>query len=304
LRQIGTLPAESGARLLADYLLTLGVTTRIREESEGWGVWVLDEDRLARARQEFEAFRNNPDDPRFQAAPRTAETIRRESERLDSQYRKNFRLVSSSWSGPQLRRRPLTIGLIAACVAVYLLMNWSRKADLQVIDALAFSGLRVQMADGQIHLEPGGIEDILHGQVWRLITPIFLHFNPIHLLFDMWALSFFGSLIEYRRDTRTLALLVFLTAIASNVGQHLYNISFVGHPVNFGGMSGVVYGLFGYVWMKGQYEPEQGMILHPSSVQMMLFWLVICMFGFIGNVANAAHAVGLVAGILCGLARL
>lgn len=304
MRQIGILPGEGAARLLADYLLTLGVTTRIREESEGWGVWVLDEDRFARARQEFDAFRNNPEDPRFQAAPRTAESIRRESERLEAQYRKNFRHVSNTWSGPGLRRRPLTIGLIAACVAVYLLMHWSKNADFRVIDALAFSGFRVEMVAGRFQLEPGGIENILHGEVWRLVTPIFLHFNPIHLLFDMWALSFFGSLIEYRRGTRMLALLVFLLAITSNLGQHLYNVYFVGQPVNFGGMSGVVYGLFGYVWMKGQYEPEQGMILHPSSVQMMLFWLAICMLGFIGNVANAAHAVGLVAGMLCGLARL
>ena len=74
--------------------------------------------------------------------------------------------------------------------------------------------------------------------------------------------------------------------------------------MTFGGMSGVVYALFGYVWMKGRYEPEQGMILHPSTVQTMLLWLVLCMTGFLGNIANAAHVVGLVAGILFGLARL
>jgi GlpG protein len=46
------------------------------------------------------------------------------------------------------------------------------------------------------------------------------------------------------------------------------------------------------------------MILHPSSVQTMLFWLVLCMTGVLGNIANAAHVVGLAAGILCGLSRL
>lgn len=69
-------------------------------------------------------------------------------------------------------------------------------------------------------------------------------------------------------------------------------------------MSGVAYALFGYIWMKGQHEPEQGMILHPSTVQTMLFWLVLCMMGFVGNVANAAHVVGVAVGIICGLARL
>jgi GlpG protein len=69
-------------------------------------------------------------------------------------------------------------------------------------------------------------------------------------------------------------------------------------------MSGVVYALFGYVWMKGLYEPEQGMILHPSTVQFMLLFLVLCMTGLMGSVANAAHVVGLVTGMLLGLARL
>ena len=69
-------------------------------------------------------------------------------------------------------------------------------------------------------------------------------------------------------------------------------------------MSGVVYALFGYIWMKGQNEPEQGMILHPSTVQTMLFWLVLCMMGWVGNVANTAHVVGVAVGIVCGLAQL
>ena len=40
------------------------------------------------------------------------------------------------------------------------------------------------------------------------VTPIFMHFGIVHLLFDLWALALFGSLIEYRRGTRTLAVLV------------------------------------------------------------------------------------------------
>src|SRR5947209_1986349 len=74
LRQIGSLNGEDAARKLADHLLTLGVKTQIRPAPDGWGLWALDEDRLPLARQEFEAFRGNPDDPRFAAAPRVAET--------------------------------------------------------------------------------------------------------------------------------------------------------------------------------------------------------------------------------------
>jgi hypothetical protein len=114
LRQIGTLSGESAARHLADHLLSLGMPAKIREQPDGWGVWVIDEDRLTQARQEFDTFRDHPDDPRFQAAPQTAEEIRREAERLDQRYRKNFRAGSDIWSRPNFRRRPLTLALIVA----------------------------------------------------------------------------------------------------------------------------------------------------------------------------------------------
>ena len=52
--------------------------------------------------------------------------------------------------------------------------------------------------------------------------------------------------------------------------------SWIGWGVGaYGGMSGVVYALFGYLWMKGQVDPEPGMVLHPSTVRVMLLWLVL-----------------------------
>ena len=45
------------------------------------------------------------------------------------------------------------------------------------------------------------------------------------------------------------------------------------------------------------------MMLHPMTVQLMLIWLVFCMLGGSqGHVANVAHVVGLVVGMLYGLA--
>jgi GlpG protein len=302
LRQIGTLSGETAARRLVDHLLTLGVTTQVRPESAGWGIWVIDEDRLALARSEFEAFRNNPDDPRFKAAAQSAETIRREAQKLDKQYQKNFRLVKESWDRPNIRKRPLTFALIVVCAAVYLLTNLPGRGH-RVENALAFSGLHPVEIEGELHWQRHGVEDILHGEVWRLITPIFLHFSIIHILFNLWALAFLGTLIETRRGTGTLALLVFVSALSSNLGEFLLESNYMGGPALFGGMSGVVYALFGYVWMKGRYEPELGMILHPNSVQIMLIWLVACMIGLLGSIANGAHVVGLLTGIGLGLSR-
>ena len=103
------------------------------------------------------------------------------------------------------------------------------RSEARVEQALAFSVDHVERIDGNLVLRPGGIEDIVHGEVWRLVTPIFIHFGPLHLLFNMWAMAALGSLIEYRRGTATLALLVLLSAVVSNLGEYLYEVNSFGH---------------------------------------------------------------------------
>jgi GlpG protein len=70
---------------------------------------------------------------------------------------------------------------------------------------------------------------------------------------------------------------------------------------NFGGMSGVVFGLFGYVWMKSVYEPGCGLFVGGRTILLMVFWLVLCMTPYLGlNIANTAHLVGLGVGMILG----
>lgn len=298
MRQIGTLPRNVDPRILADHLLSLGITNRIDERPDGWAVWIHNEDHLAQARDELEAFRQDPTAGHYNASVQTARARRQETERRDREYRRNFRSLSGHWDQPNIRRRPLTSGLIAVSVAVFL-VNLIFPA-YHVYDRLAFTLFGV---DEFGHLHALGLRLILRGEVWRLITPIFIHFGPIHLLFNMWALWVLGSLVEARRGVGTLALVVLLSALVSNMGEYVYDVQ-MGHQfAQFGGMSGVVYAIFGYIWMKGRFEPEQGMMLHPSTIRTMLLWLVICFTGALGPIANAAHVVGLLAGVWFGLAR-
>ena len=112
-------------------------------------------------------------------------------------------------------------------------------------------------------------------------------------------------MIEVRRGTLRLAVLILISAVISNLGQYFWmERTDPGEPHLFEGMSGVVYALFGYIWMKGLYQPEQGMILHPNTITIMLLWLVLCMTGTIGPIANAAHVMGLVVGVAFGVLRL
>lgn len=137
--------------------------------------------------------------------------------------------------------------------------------------------------------------DILGGEVWRLVTPIFLHFGVLHLLFNMMWLWDLGRSIEYLKGRGFLLLFVLTTGVLSNLAQY----AITGNP-NFGGMSGVVYALLGYAWIQGRVNPAFGMALHQSTVMMMLVWYVLCWTGLMGPIANWAHTAGLLVGMAWG----
>jgi len=154
-------------------------------------------------------------------------------------------------------------------------------------------------------------ELILQGQVHRLVTPIFLHFMigslPIHLIFNMMWLWELGGAIEKERSPWYLLGLVLIIGIASNMGQYFGEYLMEGYVdprYLFGGMSGVVFGLLGFIFMRHKFDPFFRVPLHPGIMQFMMIWLVL---GFVLNstgmigIANAAHLIGLVAGGVLGV---
>ena len=147
--------------------------------------------------------------------------------------------------------------------------------------------------------------NIRRGEVWRLITPIFIHYDMSHIVFNMLALYSFGSLVEDRRGRAFFLRLVIALAVLSNVGQALES-SFRGYIPSFGGMSGVVYGVFGYAITKTRFDSREPYALGQFTTLIMMLWFVLCIFRdvppfshlltAIPHVANTAHAVGLIAG--------
>jgi GlpG protein len=69
---------------------------------------------------------------------------------------------------------------------------------------------------------------------------------------------------------------------------------------SFGGMSGVVYGLLGYIWMQGRFNPASRLSLQPQTVTFMIVWFFVCLAGLVGPIANTAHGVGLAVGVAWG----
>lgn len=132
------------------------------------------------------------------------------------------------------------------------------------------------------------------GELWRFITPAFVHLDVLHILFNMMWLGALGSAIEYVRGTRVFVLLCILLAVVAHLAQVMWT------GPNFGGASGVVFGLIGYVWMKGKTQPHVGIYLEHRTVVYSILWLVLCMTGALGPIANAAHLGGFLLGIAIG----
>ena len=291
MRLIGHLPEEKAARTFGDYLYVHGIENHLElEKPDGWGIWISDEDKIEEATSLLTAFQLNPADPKYLAKAKAAPELRAEAEKSEANYRKKvsdrrqlFRPLGAYGFGP------LTFVLIAISVLVAILSKLG--AEHQPIMSLFITNYTLS---GNLIEWNNALPEIRHGQLWRLITPIFIHFGPLHIIFNMLWLRDLGSMIEGRQSTWRLAVLVLVIAACSNLGQF-----WVGGPM-FGGMSGVVYGLLGYIWMRGKFDPASGLGLHPSTVTMMIIWFFACFTPLLPHVANGAHAVGLVMGIAWG----
>ena len=126
----------------------------------------------------------------------------------------------------------------------------------------------------------------------------------LHLVFNLMWLYDLGATIESRWRARHLVVLVVIIGFLANGAQYLINWDFQ-HGFTTtnalsGGMSGVVYGLFGYIWIRGRREPRLNLHLQQQTVVLMLGWLVFCMTGMIGRIGNSAHLVGLLVGVVAG----
>ncbi len=289
MRQLGTIPDERSATRFGDYLLTLGIETRLEQTPAGFVIWVFNEDRLPQARQELDTFLQQPDDPRYVSALREADQLRRETARKQAAARRNMIDARTIWTPMgTARRRPLTTALILASVVVTLATSFGQKTS--VLRYLLVSDF-VVANDGVYTHSP--FYDIKHGEVWRVLTPAFVHFDLLHLLFNMLWLYSLGGVLEGRYGTWRLGALVTVLAIASTLGEYLGSGS-----IFFGGMSGVVYGLFGFIWIKSRFDPLSRLFISQSTVFWMVAWFFLCMTGTVGHIANWAHGVGLVCGAI------
>jgi GlpG protein len=302
MRQAGTLSNRDDAQRLADYLLTLGIVAKVEPDGADWALWIREEDQIPQATKELEQFKANPQAACYRQAADTAGALRKQQAREDQRRQKNLIEMRNRWDTKPGGWRVLTFALIAASVIVALLTDFGQN-DSAFLRYLWFQPPPTTLL-GQLNWSP--TQSIHEGQVWRIFTPIFIHMSVLHLLFNMYWLYIFGSMIEMRRGTVRFACLVIAIAAISNWGEYFFsyrvNPFHIKPTIYFGGMSGVGYGLFGYLWMKSRFDPLGNVFLPPGTVFMFMIWFALCWSGMLGPIANWAHTTGLVAGMAIGYA--
>lgn len=298
MRMIGSIPNQMLADRFGDYLITLDMDHSLEQnDGDRWDVWIAEDDELDRGKRELNQFLKSPEDAKYNVGKK-AQSIRVADEKQSEKRRKNFIDVRTNWAfGSGSYWVTLTLIILCGIVAAVTMVGYNMGA---VGQWLYFTEVTNSQQNG---LSSPGLSLILHGQIWRLITPMFLHLNPLHFIFNMFWLRDLGSMIETRRGHWVLIGLVLASEIIANFVEYFWWVGIQDTtPALAGGMSGVVYGLFGYAWMKSRFQPHLNIHVSERTVMIMLAWLAICAVGVLGDIANASHVGGLLTGLLIGYA--
>ena len=286
MRQIGSISDPTHAQVFVDYLVIQGIPAQAESDEGGWSIWVRDENDVETARSDLAEFKVNPDNSRYADVGREAKKLRDAEISRRRKAAKRTVDMRNQWSRPMSRRAPMVMTLIGLSILLGLLSGLGGLRDGQIMRTLGF-------ADIVTYLETGdGLQQIRQGQIWRLVTPIFLHGGALHLIFNMYWLYILGTQVEVLKGTVRFGLIVLAIAVISNLAQF-----FIGKSPNFFGMSGVVYGILGYIWIKQQYEPAAGFQLQSFTFFFLIIVMVIGFLGLIGGIANWAHLGGLLTGM-------
>src|SRR5256886_9057319 len=132
---------------------------------------------------------------------------------------------------------------------------------------------------------------IADGDYWRLVTAAFLHYGPFHLLLNMLALYWFGSLLERRIGSGKFLLLYVVSGLAGSAGALLLD------PLTpTVGASGAIFGVLGAGLVL---ERQRDYVFGGSALGVIVLNLLLTFR--ISNISIGGHIGGLIGGALCAL---
>lgn len=254
------------AQAFVDYMQTQGVILTVQHHVQS-DVWLADESQAERVRAELARFMENPGDPRYLAASWQSGQIN------SGLHYRRFPLMAAI----RERTGPLTLLVSALCIVIFVLMGI--VGDQTVMSWLAWPW------DASVQFE-----------VWRYFTHAIMHFSLLHIVFNLFWWWYLGGAVEKRLGSGKLLVITLISALLSGFVQHQLTGPW------FGGLSGVVYALIGYVWLRGVRDPEPQVALPNGLFIFTVLLMVAEWFGLTGfSVASGAHTAGLVIGLAMAL---
>jgi len=280
MRLIGHLPSENSALTFSDFLCLHGIQNLVEAEKDGWAVWIHSEDEISKAKDFLLAYLGNPQDPKFIKLARQARQVRDQQQRERDIEEGTPRPVERVYV---VELGPVTLLLILAGLTMFAITKLGAPPEW--------------LKELRISEHPAGFPEIVAGEVWRVFTPILLHSGFLHLAFGLLCLLDLGGTLERRHGSLRVLFLVLVLAGISNIAEYLNS-----GPLPTG-LSGVVFGLLGYTWLRGRVTPDAGFRLSPHILIIMFGWLLLGYLRLSGvemKFPNTAHLAGLVAGIVTG----
>ncbi|KAB2328577.1 rhomboid family intramembrane serine protease [Cytobacillus depressus] len=140
---------------------------------------------------------------------------------------------------------------------------------------------------------------IADGEYWRLLTPVFLHSDFTHMLFNSFSLVLFGPALERILGKGKFIFVYLIAGIAANIATFLIEPLTYIHV----GSSGAIFGLFGYYASIILFRKD---LMSKANSQLILTITIIALImTFLQpNINITAHFFGLLAGFLLGIAFL
>jgi GlpG protein len=264
MKYLATLNNPRAAQAFVDYMALKSIEISIKPVDQAQVELSVDESSYEVALDEVNRFTQNPQHKRYLDA-----SWQRNADNNPLSYKTSGPSVIKSWFG---KGGWVTHVVVALCVAIYILAHFT-----PIYEYLAF---------------PSAISQT-NGEIWRWLTPAFMHFGGLHIAFNLLWWWMLGAKLEKQFDATFLLLFLVFSAVISNYAQFI-----ITGTNNFGGLSGVVYGLMGFCWLYGRLKPQQAVQLSDGLFGFCLVWLV---FGYtdIGPIsfANHAHLSGLLSGL-------
>lgn len=267
MQKLITLSNPRMAQAFVDYMAIQHVHIETKMSANQMELWLTDHTQLNFVTEQLDQFLANPMDKRYRAASWQTDSINTSFNYQSGRYWQIIR-SKAGW---------LTLSVMFICVGVYLLMQLIGTST--IMNWFAFPADSDQ-----------------YSQIWRWLTPAFIHFSITHITFNLVLWWYIGGPLEQRLGSGRLLKIMLVSAIASNYMQSLFSDN------NFGGLSGVVYALVGYAWLMGEKSPQQGIRLDRSIMIMSVLWLFVGYFDILDiSIANTAHVTGLVTGLALAL---